>query len=1172
MKKAATSNTFQDGLLMDLNPLSTPNNVLTNCLNGTLVTYNGNENVLQNDMGNGRVETAFLPEGYVPLGTTEYGGIIYIVSYNPLNKQCQIGSFPSPERNITYDEACNADVVLSEDSFLDSEEIAGFKIIKKGIVKLAFSKVEFNPGDFYKVYLNDPFNKNEDFNLASVLSDYDSKSLVYSDPNYRKKILIDIVSVNKDGGITSFSDSLKWYKSGTQLPVNEGPAYYIPDTDENFEKQIQQGVPINLDEYRNLVTTPYNVFKSKSTGTLALLCKLEIPSTFQVTYEIIELKLNTNKNGDVIIGRKKVTIKFTPVYDKSLDNLIFKFTETYNGNTSELSEKVIINGVEVKELTEEQTDELPDIYTINGYIVCKKANDYTIEFDLFSDSILNYEIYPATDYGVIKYLSNQGSIDLSKIGSGQYDITSWEYYNSGEYITLNFYSDIYPKPQHEVTAIYLQFLPISNEKDGKGNSIYQEYYTESIQNQIQNAEKYYKEKKIVTLKLEKPSYSGDIVENIYYKQDLLYGYLLPNNFYQVHVIYELTNKYSTIDVIYEEFYKSMYTNSMFNIEYGSDSDFTTFDLKDYLTVNSTLISNPTQANIAIETEEYTQDAETKVCTQNSKFNVIANNDILVNPYFDNNFNTFTIGSFEISNNGQSDKETIDSSSIINIGTINTNIDHSVTGDNTISVDANKLKLKQEFNKVYTLPILYTEKQINHMFAYSYRPIISTSDDIANLGLIEISTDNSSFGYTFAPSKVMTMFYTDIAGKRAGTVVGTASLQNVENTDQKYYTQSLDDLAYTSPGYSDDNNTYVIGRNDYKTGETALGGLDKVGFDDSFNNICQDIGSPIVVCVYASIKDGDFDSHQQLHSVTPSVKSKGTSVGNSWLYFKEGTQGITENNGSKTTYQIYILTDKGYYRPINILNKTRGTNFLKNGEAVVENNILDQFDYIIKYFMQLYRLDNIADSREITVVENIKYYDKYVIKNTTNIDYSINISDILINGVSIGNNNFQKLEGNNLNNSFTNVKQNGNISLSFNLVNEDLINKKYSEQTPNVNTIIYTVDGNTIQTNNNYSDMTAVYYLKDGVPIRLNDMYSQFIAYDGVIKKDGSKYKLDFSKNTPRKEISKPLSVAAYEINDGRIQLKTGTISSNTFKLTLTDSKDHTGTISKMLNFEPIKFD
>jgi hypothetical protein len=69
---------------MDLNPMTTPNDVLTNCLNGTILTNNGNENILQNDMGNGRVELAFLPEGYMPVGTCEFGDIIYVVSYNPL--------------------------------------------------------------------------------------------------------------------------------------------------------------------------------------------------------------------------------------------------------------------------------------------------------------------------------------------------------------------------------------------------------------------------------------------------------------------------------------------------------------------------------------------------------------------------------------------------------------------------------------------------------------------------------------------------------------------------------------------------------------------------------------------------------------------------------------------------------------------------------------------------------------------------------------------------------------------------------------------------------------------------------------------------------------------------------------------------------------------------------
>jgi hypothetical protein len=43
MIKKETTNTFNKGLLMDINPLVTPNNVLTNALNATFVTMNGNE-------------------------------------------------------------------------------------------------------------------------------------------------------------------------------------------------------------------------------------------------------------------------------------------------------------------------------------------------------------------------------------------------------------------------------------------------------------------------------------------------------------------------------------------------------------------------------------------------------------------------------------------------------------------------------------------------------------------------------------------------------------------------------------------------------------------------------------------------------------------------------------------------------------------------------------------------------------------------------------------------------------------------------------------------------------------------------------------------------------------------------------------------------------------------
>jgi hypothetical protein len=62
-------NSFSDGLVMDLTPENTGATIMTSALNATLVTMNGNEMQLQNDMGNARVETARLPDGYVPIGT-----------------------------------------------------------------------------------------------------------------------------------------------------------------------------------------------------------------------------------------------------------------------------------------------------------------------------------------------------------------------------------------------------------------------------------------------------------------------------------------------------------------------------------------------------------------------------------------------------------------------------------------------------------------------------------------------------------------------------------------------------------------------------------------------------------------------------------------------------------------------------------------------------------------------------------------------------------------------------------------------------------------------------------------------------------------------------------------------------------------------------------------------
>lgn len=122
MARQELSNIFQDGLMMDLNPINTPKSVLTDCLNGTYITYNGNEFVLQNDMGNYKLKNCKLPTNFIPVGVKGYGDILYIVSYNPITNETEIGSYPAPQSIFTTGD--------SEELFAQEDDLAPFVIEK----------------------------------------------------------------------------------------------------------------------------------------------------------------------------------------------------------------------------------------------------------------------------------------------------------------------------------------------------------------------------------------------------------------------------------------------------------------------------------------------------------------------------------------------------------------------------------------------------------------------------------------------------------------------------------------------------------------------------------------------------------------------------------------------------------------------------------------------------------------------------------------------------------------------------------------------------------------------------------------------------------------------------------------------------------------------------------
>ena len=171
MARQEIASTFSDGLMMDLNPINTPKSVLTDCLNGTYITYNGNEFVLQNDMGNYKLKNCKLPTNFIPVGVKGYGDILYIVSYNPITNETEIGSYPAPQSIFNTDNG-------SKDS---EENLIKFNIngtqIYNEVVKTQKHPIFIWTGndnsDTFKLYPGDEFRwKSPIENELNVFTDY----------------------------------------------------------------------------------------------------------------------------------------------------------------------------------------------------------------------------------------------------------------------------------------------------------------------------------------------------------------------------------------------------------------------------------------------------------------------------------------------------------------------------------------------------------------------------------------------------------------------------------------------------------------------------------------------------------------------------------------------------------------------------------------------------------------------------------------------------------------------------------------------------------------------------------------------------------------------------------------------------------------------------------------
>ena len=568
----SATNSFSKGIIMDFSPEVSGNESLVNALNATLLTYNGNEMALQNDMGNGRVETARLPEGYVPVGACEFGDIIYVVSYNPLLNRSQIGCFPSPERIIESDEIGTENVTISSSDFqeLNNNDQPTGKLKTNSKKFIVFGNT-LNPGDKYII-------------SATGLEDNINKITGISDDT-AKYIKLSVVSIEDSGRITYLDTDVNKYEiTGNNEPTILGH-YFLKQQKGNDSTEEKS----DIDNLRSNIQSGYQVFKSKVSGKLAILAELETINSFSCTYRL-NVVGNTSKtpyfgpNRTCNINGTNYNIELDIKYDSDngvepqgwilteSERTIDKFPALFfeNGEYSAIDEGTY-NICPFSIPTSSEHD-LPNSENEKIYILNNSNNtpynffipeNGTIETQIegleqtdpiniyFSkeNCVYNFTVAPYMPYGILSEFGVPLSVDFSKVNTGIVELNKWKYYNTDNFLTLTLGLDVYLEPNTEVDEVELKFYDDSGYAASyhiKDRISYSGVFTEYI-----------------PLNGESNSYNLDYSGN---RTDG--GILKSKLLYLVKIIVKYTNSNKTV-----EFVRCLWTNKMFNDFYYNTDDF-----------------------------------------------------------------------------------------------------------------------------------------------------------------------------------------------------------------------------------------------------------------------------------------------------------------------------------------------------------------------------------------------------------------------------------------------------------------------------------------------------------------------------------------------------------------------------------------------------------------------
>ena len=450
-------NQFNKGLQSDTHPMVQGNDTLSDALNATFVTMNGNEVVLQNDMGNRRVDNAFLPSGYEPVGIKEYGGIIYVAAYNPITNRSQIGSFPSPERKIDSldDKNLQCSFNFFEHFPADKVDENGMKFISTDSVLLPLSdEISLHAGDKFSIYCDDI---NEE-NWQKYITNYYNTENRKIKSRKNKELTLFIGILNSQNQFVDVTHTLKRWKDNVPQKYDDSyfKDYIFNDGYFISSNKIEDPSNYTLSDaqlIKNRQVIEANTYAYKLVGPLYL--KIQLNHIEQFNFNIVGDKTNLS-NGCQCFLQINATITYncndysgngsSDEYYKDLGDGIIDFKkwapfDFYVKKHEEGYSKIIPydwkgtkpiynNGLYQTTVTAF----LPTIYSEN--LERPKHIDYFIG--------VNSGV-PISNPPYIQSLSTYGTIDISKLNSGEINLKNFRFFNSNESSTITYAIEAYPK-------------------------------------------------------------------------------------------------------------------------------------------------------------------------------------------------------------------------------------------------------------------------------------------------------------------------------------------------------------------------------------------------------------------------------------------------------------------------------------------------------------------------------------------------------------------------------------------------------------------------------------------------------------------------------------------------------------------------------------------------------